>query len=278
MISQLDVGDARRVRLPVAGGRLAALQSGPDDGAAVLLAPGFTGSKEDFAPILRPLAHAGFRVMAVDQRGQYESPGWGDPAAYSLTALGADLAAAADQLGDRVHLLGHSFGGLVARAAVLAYPGRFASLVLVDSGPAGIDGGRRRRIELLRPVLAERGMLGIYEEMQRIAEREPGYTPPPPRLARFLRARFLASDPAGLLGMGDALVAEPDRVDELRRAGLPLLVITGVDDDAWPPETQAQMARRLGARHAVIADAAHSPAVENPAATAQALIEFWRSV
>ena len=39
-----------------------------------MLIPGFTGSKEDFLPILEPLAAAGRTVYAVDQRGQYQSP------------------------------------------------------------------------------------------------------------------------------------------------------------------------------------------------------------
>ena len=40
-----------------------------------LLIPGFTGSKEDFLPVLQPLASAGRRVVAIDMRGQYQSPG-----------------------------------------------------------------------------------------------------------------------------------------------------------------------------------------------------------
>ena len=44
-------------------------------GAPVLLVPGYTGSKEDFIAVLAPLAAAGHEVLAIDQRGQYESPG-----------------------------------------------------------------------------------------------------------------------------------------------------------------------------------------------------------
>ena len=38
------------------------------------------------------------------------------------------------------------------------------------------------------------------------------------------------------------------------------------------------MARRLGAQHAVIADAVHSPGVEQPDATVAVLEEFWSSL
>ena len=52
-------------------------------------------------------------------------------------------------------------------------------------------------------------------------------------------------------------------------------VLTGVDDDAFPPAVQAEMAQRLDAPFVEIPDAAHSPAVENPAATTAALVWFW---
>ena len=78
--------------------------------------------------------------------------------------------------------------------------------------------------------------------------------------------------------MGDALLGAPDRTAELAATGLPLLVAYGAADDAWPPATQADMARRLGARHAVIAGAAHSPGVEQPDATVAVLEEFWSSL
>jgi pimeloyl-ACP methyl ester carboxylesterase len=78
--------------------------------------------------------------------------------------------------------------------------------------------------------------------------------------------------------MGDALLTEPDRVEELKAVGLPLLVCHGEHDDAWLPVTQAAMARRLGARHEVITDAVHSPAVEAPESTVEVLAGFWKDV
>jgi hypothetical protein len=50
-----------------------------------------------------------------------------DPSAYTVEALGRDLLAVVDELREGpVHLVGHSFGGLVARAAVLRRPRRSA--------------------------------------------------------------------------------------------------------------------------------------------------------
>ena len=63
-----------RHRLDVRGGPLAILDARPDEWqrGTVLMVPGFTGSKEDFRFLLAPLAEQGWRVVAVDQRGQYE--------------------------------------------------------------------------------------------------------------------------------------------------------------------------------------------------------------
>lgn len=263
-------------------GELAAVEARVPTGiparAPVLLVPGYTGSKEDFLPLLPRLAAAGHWAVAFDQRGQYESGGWPVSAAYSVDALAGDVLAVVDALGGQpVHLLGHSFGGLVARAAVITAPRRFASLTLLCSGPAAISGARARRIEMMEPLLREGGVPALrpHLEVEWRAARLAGASA---AQVDFLRTRFLRSSAAGLAGMGSALRTEPDRVAELVAAGVALLVAYGVDDDAWPPAVQAAMAARLGARAVEIAGAAHSPAVEAPAATVAALLAFWAGV
>jgi pimeloyl-ACP methyl ester carboxylesterase len=271
---QLALGSSRRITIGLPGGPIAALRNGADGAPDVLLVPGYTGSKEDFGPLLDPLAAGGYRVTSIDLPGQYESPGPDDPAGYVPDALGARVRELAHQLVAPVHLLGHSFGGLVCRAAVIAEPELFADLVLMSSGPAALNGARRQRIEQLRPVLPSLGLPGVYAAMQAAAVAEAGYVAPPPDLADFLERRFLAGSPAMLAGMGEALCAEPDRVAELAATGIRCLVVHGEDDDAWPPDVQAAMAGRLDARRAVIPAAAHSPAVENTTPTAAVLIDF----
>ena len=274
---QLDLGAARPLSIATADGPIAALHSGPPDGRPALLLPGYTGSKEDFGPIMDALAGAGLHAVAIDLPGQYESPGPTEVAGYTTVALGSRVREIAAQLGDGVHLVGHSFGGLVARAAVLAGADLFASLVLMDSGPAALSGSRAERIELMRPLLPELGVAGIYAASEALAASEPDHVPDPPELAAFMQRRFVAGSAAMLAGMGEAVTSEPDRVAELAAAGLPMLVMFGVRDDAWLPQLQREMALRLGARCVEIDGAAHSPAVENPEATATALIEFWRA-
>lgn len=242
--------------------------------------PGFTGSKEDFAPLLDLLSAAGHGVVALDQRGQYESPGPAPetPEDYTVAALAAALAAVIDVVAGpagTVHLVGHSFGGLVARAAVLADPARVASLTLLGSGPAALHSPRTDQFALLAPILAAGGMPAVHAALQQLDAADPRAVALPPALQDFLRVRFLASSGVGLQGMADALVSEPDRIVALRDTGVPVLVAHGAGDDAWSPDVQAEMAERLGARYVVIADAEHSPALDNPAATARALTEFW---
>jgi pimeloyl-ACP methyl ester carboxylesterase len=280
MTAQLSLGAATRTTIEADGSSLAALQCGPLDGRPVLLLPGYTGSTEDFGPILHLVAEAGFRATTIDLPGQYESPGRSGVADYTPDALAPIVLAAARTLGTDVHLLGHSFGGFVARATVIADASPFASLVLMDSGASGVQGERRAMIEALEPVLASGGLALVYSAMQSVVARRPGYVTPPPALAAFLRRRFVAGDPVMLQGMGTAVRAEPDRVAELARAisTLPSFVLYGRDDDVWAAADLAAMARQLSCASVEIADAAHSPAVENPRATASALIDFWTSV
>lgn len=273
--SQLQIGAAQRADIPLPdGGYLAALQAGDPSRRPVLLLPGYTGSKEDFGPILDPLAHAGLFAIAVDLPGQFDSPGPADPTAYTPDRLAVAVGAVAASVGGPALLIGHSFGGLVARAAVLAQPELFDSLVLLCSGPAAIGGRRRADLDALDPVLGSAGLPAVYTAMQARWRADPDWVAPPTDVAAFLEHRFLSGAPAMLRGMGDAIRAEPDRVYELARLSIPKLVAHGADDDAWPPAEQREMAERLGASYAVIPNAAHSPAVENPDGTLAALLDF----
>lgn len=276
----------RRVDLPTASGPLAALRADPPERVAgrsdVLLVPGFTGSKEDFIAILDPLAAAGHRVTALDLRGQCDSTGPEEESAYTVEALGADVRRVLAGLAGRVHVLGHSFGGLVARSAVVADPAGVASCTLLASGPAALPPPGADQLRAARAILDRGGVPAVWAASRSLELRDPSYRPPPPDVAAFLERRYLGTPAACLGGMARALLTEPDRVDELRaaaeRAGVPLLVAYGPGDDAWPPAAQAEMAQRLGARHVVVPGARHSPAVERPTLTVELLLDFWRSV
>ena len=120
--------------------------SGVCERQPAVLVPGFTGSKEDFLAILHQLGAAGRRVLAIDLRGQYQTSGPDDPGAYAIRELGADVAAIVDAVAVRaggvgdgelgaVHVVGHSFGGLVVREAVLGGARHVGSVTFMSSGP-----------------------------------------------------------------------------------------------------------------------------------------------
>ncbi|PZG07686.1 alpha/beta fold hydrolase [Nonomuraea aridisoli] len=261
-------------------GTFAALEALPVSGVVerwpALLVPGLTGSKEDFIAVLMTLAQSGRRVVAVDLRGQYETAGPDDPAAYTCAALGADVDVLAQVIGggDPVHLVGHSFGGLVAREAVIDGRTKFASFTLMSSGPAAIEG---RRASNGRKILEEVPVLGLEHVWQTKFEPEALANDVSDEIRQFLRRRLLSNSATGLTSMAEQVLSMRDRTDELRQIELPTLVLFGEHDDGWPPETQSEMAARLGAESVVVPGAVHSPAVEAPETTAAALVTFWNA-
>jgi len=268
-------------------GSFAALQAVPVTGVCerepALLVPGYTGSKEDFLAVLGQLADHGRQVVAIDMRGQFETPGADD---YSPSALAADIAAVIRATGAR-HLLGHSYGGLVTREALLRTRSQddVDSFTLMSSGPAALTGPRADELRVMLTTLGvadaslpdraalQAGIIGIWRdhmEPQAVADGVPG-----PIIA-FLAKRMHSNDPYGLVHMARHLLTAPDRTSELARLDrIGMLVIYGEDDNSWSPAAQEAMARRLGARRICIPGAAHSPAVEAPATTAIALTQFW---
>jgi pimeloyl-ACP methyl ester carboxylesterase len=280
----LDLPDrTRRVTVSCERGAFAALDALPPAGAGelgtALLVPGYTGSKEDFISVLGQLAAAGRRVVAIDMRGQYQTPGPDAPAAYDPAELGADIASIAEAT-EAAHLLGHSFGGLVARETVL---GGYtpASLTLMSSGPSALRGPRAKELAAMLSFLTgapTHELKAKIEELWRAA-LEPQATEAgvPPKIRAFLKDRMLSNNPTGLTAMASHLLSAEDKTDQLAAQGVPTFVLYGENDNAWSPTTQEDMATRLGAQRLCIPGAGHNPNVEAPATTALALTSFWNS-
>jgi pimeloyl-ACP methyl ester carboxylesterase len=291
--TSLELPDGvRRTTIRTARGAFAALEAAPASGVcerdSALLVPGYTGSKEDFLAILDLLADDSRHVVAIDMRGQFETAGAGEPGGYAAAALGADILAVMHATGAR-HLVGHSYGGLIGREAVLAAAGaEFSSFTLMSSGPGALTGPRAQDLRAMLAALGagdrpgdgrpdkEALRAGIAElwrshlEPQAVAAGVPG------DIVAFLGRRMRGNDPEGLVLMAAHMLAAPDRTAELARLDqLPMLVIYGENDNSWSPAAQENMARRLGARRLCIPAAVHSPAVEAPATTASALTQFW---
>ncbi|MDE3721105.1 alpha/beta fold hydrolase [Nocardiopsis sp. N85] len=283
----------RRVDLDLSYGPVAALRALPVSGGVELspavLVHGFTGSKEDFIAVLQTLAQAGREVVAIDLPGTYASPGpetlTPPPGAqrpdYRLSSLGEAVAEVVELVGGRapVHLVGHSFGGLVARETALSGMVDLASLTLLCSGPAALQGQGAMRV---RSLIAALSMDPSRERLEELWEErfdaEARQRTPDEHVRSFLRDRLVESSALGLLRCAEDLLGARDRVDELAALELPTLVVYGENDDAWEPAAQEDMAKRLDARRIVVPGAGHSPNVEAPETTASAFTAFWNGV
>jgi proline iminopeptidase len=92
-------------------------------------------------PVADELAASGFRCVLYDQRGRGGSIADAlDKAHINLAASVADLEALRAHLGlERMTLLGHSWGAMLAAAYIAAHPERVDRLVLVGPGPLWWD-------------------------------------------------------------------------------------------------------------------------------------------
>ncbi|MGY4857437.1 alpha/beta fold hydrolase [Cryobacterium sp. AP23] len=243
------------------------LPAGERRGVA-LLVPGFTGSKEDFRLLLPLIAAHGWEVVSYSQRGQADSAAPVGVENYRLDDFAADAVQVAEAIGhgSPVHLVGHSLGGLVARAALLRDPALFADLTMLCSGP----GGRDRSHAADAALVAEHGTLALWaldhpDGSVLTADDE------------FLRDRFIASSVDNYLGGALILQAAVDTSAEVHATGVPTLVAHGDTDDAWPIPAQRLMAEQLDASYRVIPQAGHLPNLDNPGFTAAMLNDFWAS-
>jgi pimeloyl-ACP methyl ester carboxylesterase len=119
--------------MEVGGVRVHYQEAGSKSAPPVLLLHGFTASNYVWNNVLLPLAEAGFRVIAPDFVGFGFS---GKPRAgeYTIDAQARMVLDLMDRLKiESAAIVGSSYGGAVAAACALDYPGRVGRLVLVDA-------------------------------------------------------------------------------------------------------------------------------------------------
>ena len=129
----LDRVDAESVFVETNGVRLHTVQAGPNDGPLVVLLHGFPECWYGWHRQLDPLAKAGYRVVAVDQRGYNLSDKPSGVSSYHIRELAADIAGLVDALGyDKAAVAGHDWGAAVAWWLALEYPDRLSRLCVVN--------------------------------------------------------------------------------------------------------------------------------------------------
>jgi len=119
--------------IPTNGVTLHAVAAGPEDGPLVLLLHGFPEFWYGWRRQIPALAAAGFRVLAPDQRGYNLSDRPRALSAYSLDALANDALGLIDASGrERVYLVGHDWGAMVAWWVALIAPHRVQRLAILN--------------------------------------------------------------------------------------------------------------------------------------------------
>ena len=129
----------------VNGLRMHLLEAGDDDASrpCLLLLHGFPELAYSWRKVMRPLADAGYHVVAPDQRGYGRTIGWdarydGDLLSFRLFNLARDAFGLLHALGRRsvAAVIGHDFGSPVAAWCALLRPDVFRSVALM-SAPFG---------------------------------------------------------------------------------------------------------------------------------------------
>lgn len=221
------------------------------------------------------------RVVRYDMRGFGKSA----PVEGEFSHM-SDLVALLDALGlhEPLILMGCSMGGGLAMDFALTQPSRAKALIMVDSGPSGL--------ELDVPVSAKfaevekafnAGDLDLVSELETQiwfdgVGRTPEQVNQPMRKLLFEMNRQALAYEVMQLGkrLPNTQVPASGRLADLR---IPVLVIVGVHDTAYTLAAADYMAERIGsARKVTIEDAAHLPNMDHPEKFRQILEIFLQGL
>ena len=280
--------------IAASGLRFHALAAGPADGPLVVLLHGFPEASHGWRRQIGPLADAGFRVVAPDQRGVGRSSKPEGVAHYRVHLLAADVVAIVRALGrERAQVVGHDWGGAVAWFLAMRHADVFERAAILDAPhPAAfVERLRRHPSQMLRswymaffqlPWLPEAVLrAGDFERLARalVATSRPGtFTPDDLALYRAAWAR-----PGALTGMLNWYRAlrlggggPGGRRGDLR-VRVPVRVLWGDRDQALEAALAEASLAWCDAGEAIhFPDATHWLQHEEPDAVNARLLEFLR--
>lgn len=205
----------------------------------------------------------GYQAAAWDARGYGESDDYEGPLHFDHFT-GDVLRVAEHFRASRIHLVGLSMGGRIARNVALHYPAWLRSLTLADTSP-GFDS---LSPEQVRRFVSER-RARTPETLRRLLGKNPR-----PEAFKALMESFAATHAESYIKTIEASVAH-DRAAPLEEIRVPTLVITGTEDQVYPPAMARDIARRVpGAQLVEIEGAGHLSNLEQPERFSQAVFEF----
>jgi 2-succinyl-6-hydroxy-2,4-cyclohexadiene-1-carboxylate synthase len=261
-----------------AGNQIAVLQDfSAGQGAPTLLAlHGFTGSGRDFDSLLNAIGRNKVNSLCIDFPGHGNSDSPSDRDAYALTGT-VELIDQVRQIApvpENVYLLAYSMGGRIG----LHYLNRFKTkgAFLIGTSP-GLDSEKERseRLKIGRKWIRKLSGTSSVEEFCVEWEAQPIILPQtqlPEPLASELASRRRNNDPSGL---ANALGAWGTGVLPSLWKALPAHpgynLIVGENDTKFLEIAKSMQSCNAGMQIHTIPDAAHSPHLENPAATADVI-------
>ena len=265
--------------------------SGPENGPPVILLHGFPEFWFGWRAQIGPLAAAGYRVIAPDQRGYNLSDKPRGARAYRLDSLAGDVLALASALGvDRFSLVGHDWGASVAWWLATIAPERIERLAILNAPHPAIwlremteDPEQRKKsayVRMLRiPLLPElmvrasgyKGLTDAFATATRSEAFDAG------ALARYRAAWTQPGALTATLNWYRALFLQSLPVPPPGSLKPPTLVLWG-DQDAFARPELAEMSAALCARSAVrhFPSASHWLAHDEPKAVTAGLLDFLK--
>lgn len=250
---------------------------------ALLLLHGIGGCADVWEPQLDVFS-ARYRVIA------WYMPGYGGSAPLpdmSFPALADALEMLLDALQPkRVHLVGHSMGGMVALEFLRHRAAKLASVCLYATNP-GIaqpetpearEAARDRAEEFFRRRV---GPIDAGMSMREMAETllDRLLAPNASKFARTAAVESVSAVPPEVYRSAIRCFLSFDGTDVVPAIALPTLVIAGGEDVTMPPSIVEAMARQIsGARYEVIPRVGHLANLEDPPAFNRVLKDFLASV
>jgi non-heme chloroperoxidase len=253
------------------------------EGEPVVLLHGGMGDCGSWSQQLPALAAAGFRAVAYSRRYSHPNRNGEAGQRHSLAVDVQDLAALCEALGlARVHLVGTSYGALVALAFALRHPAAVRSLVLCEPPlhpwAARTAAGAQLQVRFLQDVWLPAGeafRIGRARAALQLLTDGMWGRPVFESLAADRVAGMLRNSAAM-----NALVQSAEPFPDLPRAAvaalaLPALLVQGEQASALHALGMRELAGVLpAAPRAVIPAAGHGSPWENPAAFNASLLAF----